>query len=169
MALPKVVKDFNLFIDGRGYAGRVEEVQLPKIEEESEDYKAGGMLGSVKIPMGLKGLEMEFTLAEFSVDVLDQWGVADIGGIGARFLAAAVAGDGTGTDAIEISVRGKWDSLDLGTVKKKDLSKMKVKMPLTYYKYSVNGITHIEADMLAEKLVVNGIDRTAELRTALSL
>ena len=31
MIIPKILKNFNLFIDGRGYAGRVEEVTLPKL------------------------------------------------------------------------------------------------------------------------------------------
>jgi P2 family phage contractile tail tube protein len=29
--IPKILKNFNLYVDGRGYAGRVEEITLPKL------------------------------------------------------------------------------------------------------------------------------------------
>ena len=28
---PRVLKNMNLFVDGRGYAGRVDEIELPKL------------------------------------------------------------------------------------------------------------------------------------------
>ena len=31
--LPRVLKNMNLFVDGRGYAGRIDEIQLPKLNQ----------------------------------------------------------------------------------------------------------------------------------------
>ncbi|MBC7907027.1 MAG: phage major tail tube protein [Rhodospirillaceae bacterium] len=169
MSLPKVIKSWNLFIEGRGYAGVAEKTKLPKLEKEMEAWRAAGMLGAIKLDLGMKELEMEFTLGEFNADVLAMWGLNDASGIGARFLAAAVAEDGGGTDAIEISVRGRWESLDFGDVEGKKMSKLDVKMPLTYYRYNRNGTTLIELDMISGKEIVNGVDRSAERLKAIGI
>lgn len=169
MALPKVLKNFNLFIDGLGMAGLAEEITLPKLELQTEEFEAAGMLGPVEIDLGMNALLLDFTLAEFSADVLKSWGIADAGGINARFLGAAISGDGSTTEAIEISVRGRWKSLDFGTAKKKELAKLKVEMPLTYYKYSVDSSVLVEIDMISGKQVVNGTDLTSNILKALSI
>lgn len=169
MALPKVLKNFNLFLDARGMAGLAEEIQLPKLELVTEEFRGAGMLGPIDLDLGVNALKLEFTLAEFNADVLKSWGIVDAGGINARFLGAAVASDGSGTDAIEVSVRGRWKSLDMGTVKGKDLAKLKVEMPLTYYRYTLNGATLIEIDMISGKMVVDGKDITADIMSALGI
>ena len=50
--LPKVLKNFNLFIDGRGYAGRVDEISLPKLTIHTEDYQLGGLDTALAMDMG---------------------------------------------------------------------------------------------------------------------
>lgn len=167
--LPRVIKNFNQYIDGRGYAGLAEEIALPKLELDTEEYRAAGMLGPVEIDLGLKGLKIEYTLGGFNADILKSWGVTDAGGIGARFLGAAVAEDGAGTDAIEISVRGRWKSLDFGTVKAKSMNKLKVEMPLTYYRYSANSVVLIEIDLISGKSTVGGVDMMDAVLSALGL
>jgi P2 family phage contractile tail tube protein len=169
MSLPKVISSWNLFIDARGYAGMAEKVKLPKLEALTEEWHAAGMLGPIKLEFGMKGLELGFTLGEFNADVLALWGIKDASGIGARFLAAAVAGDGTGTDAIEISARGRWESLDFGDVEAKKMAKLDVVMPLTYYRYNRNGSTLIEIDLIAGKSTVNGKDMTEAVMKALGI
>ena len=42
--LPKILKNFSAFVDGRGYAGRVDEITLPKLTIKMEEYRAGGMM-----------------------------------------------------------------------------------------------------------------------------
>ena len=60
--IPKILKNFNLFIDGRGYVGKCEEVNPPKLSIKSEEYKAGGMDAPIAIDMGMEKLEASFTL-----------------------------------------------------------------------------------------------------------
>ena len=37
--LPRILKNFNLFVDGRGYAGRVDEITLPKLTIKTEEFQ----------------------------------------------------------------------------------------------------------------------------------
>lgn len=39
--IPKILKNFNLFVDGRGYAGKAEEVTPPKLSLKTQEF--GGM------------------------------------------------------------------------------------------------------------------------------
>lgn len=170
MALPKKLKNFNLFLDGESYAGRATEIGLPKLARKMEDFIAGGMAGPIEIDMGQEKLEGEITLAEFSRKVLDTYGVTSADGVTMRFRGAAV-NDGTtsATDAIEIVMRGRFKDIDMGTVKNADNSEMKLSYALTYYKYVLNGEDIIEIDMLGMILMVNGVDRLEEQRNALAL
>ncbi|MBI6358056.1 phage major tail tube protein, partial [Proteus mirabilis] len=52
MALPRKLKNFNLFMNGVNYVGVAEELTLPKITRKLEAYRGGGMNGSVQIDMG---------------------------------------------------------------------------------------------------------------------
>ena len=36
--LPKILKNFNAFVDGRGYAGRIDEISLPKLLIKTEEH-----------------------------------------------------------------------------------------------------------------------------------
>ena len=168
--LPKTIKNFNLFIEGGSYMGRAEETVLPKLTRKMEEYRGGGMNAPMEIDMGSEKLEAEFTLREFSEDVLLQYGVVDSAGVALRFRAAAQRDDASGnTDAIEVVMRGRWRELDMGTVKSGDAANMKVAMAITYYKYIVNGETLIELDSLNMIEKVGENDRLAEQRKALDI
>ena len=54
--IPKILKNFNLFIDGRGYAGKCDEVNPPKLNIKSEEYRAGGLDAPIPIDMGMEKL-----------------------------------------------------------------------------------------------------------------
>jgi len=167
--LPSIIKDWNVFVEGRGLAGIASEFNPPKLERQMEEWNAAGMAGPIEIDLGQGALKLDFSLGGFVVEILEMWGVADPSGIGLRFLAGEVSGDGGKTNAVEVSVRGRWKSLDWGTVKKKELNKLKVEMPLTYYRYRVNSRTIHEIDMLSGKTIVNGTDLSADLLAALSI
>lgn len=45
----KVLKNFSLFVDGRGYAGKAEEVTPPKLTIKTEEFRGGGMDAPIDI------------------------------------------------------------------------------------------------------------------------
>ena len=49
---PRVLRGFDVFVDGRGYAGKVEELELPKLSIKTEEFRAGGMDVPVELDMG---------------------------------------------------------------------------------------------------------------------
>lgn len=166
--IPRVLKNFSLIVDGRGYAGKVAELTLPKLSRKMEEYRGGGMQGPIEIDMGLEKLECDFTLKEYNEEVLKLWGLTDHGAVMVRFKGALEADDAIGTiTPIEVAVRGRWREIDGGTWKPGDSATMKVSIACSYYKYVSNGQTLIEIDVINMVEIVNGVDRQAALRAAI--
>ena len=55
--MAKILKNFNLFVDGRGYAGKAEEVTPPKLTIKTEEFRGGGMDVPAAVDMGMEKLE----------------------------------------------------------------------------------------------------------------
>ena len=48
MALPHILKDFNLFGDGNNWQGQIPELTLPELARRMVEYEGGGMDGRLK-------------------------------------------------------------------------------------------------------------------------
>lgn len=168
--LPKVLKNFNFYIEGVGYTGRAEEITLPKLSRKMEEYQGGGMSGPVDIDLGMEKIEMDFTLAEFNKAVIGQFGLVNHAGNNLHFLGALVGDDGTSTtDSIEVVVRGRQKEQDWGTAKRGDKNQFKVSLSIAYYKVIYNGETIIEIDLVNMIENINGEDRLSAQRSAIGL
>lgn len=167
--LPKKLYNFNALFDGHPLAGLVEELTPPVLERATSDYRGAAMLGPVKLDYGMNGLSMDFTMAQDEEAVLNTWGVSDASGVNMRFLGARMADDGSASEAVEMSMRGRITKIDRGTYKPGEPAKTKVEMAMTYFKYSVNGVKKHEIDLISGVEIVNGVDRSADVLKALGL
>lgn len=164
--IPQTLKDAIVTIDGFGYAGRVNIDAFPKLNRTMQEYQAGGMIGAIKVDTGQEPLELELTFLEFNQAILSTFGESRVDGVLFRINAFAEA-DGIENTAIEIICRGRFNEIDPGGFKPKELTEMKAKADLTFYKYSVNGKELIKVDILNSVFAVNGVDKMAARRAAL--
>lgn len=163
--IPRKLKNFNLFVDGRGYAGRIEELALPKLTVKTEEFRAGGMDAAVELDMGMEKLEGEFTLAEYAEDVIRQFGLTNGAAVALKFKGSIEADDAGGAKVpVEVVLRGRWRELDMGNWKAGDNSTLKVAVMANYYSYASNGQTLIEIDVPGMKRVIGGTDLLAQTR-----
>ena len=65
MALPRKLKLMNFLADGNSYRGQVTEITQPKLAMKLEEYRAGGMIGPVKVNLGVEGLEAQFKMGGY--------------------------------------------------------------------------------------------------------
>lgn len=167
MGLPSKLKNFRLYNDGANYQGIIAEFTQPKIALQMEEWRGGGMLGPVKIDMGLQAMEAEFTNGGLVKQVMRQFGSTSVDGVLLRLVGAYQSDDNGNVDQVELVMRGRLEELDMGNAKAGEDTEHKVKVPLAYYKISINGRTEIEIDMLNSVFIVDGVDRYAEIRNAL--
>lgn len=169
MALPSILKGFNLFHDGVSFVGQCLEVELPKLSRKMEAYRSGGMDAEIEVDQGMEKLELGHNYAGFMKEILEKFGITSVGGVLLRFAGSYEREDTGEVDAVEITVRGRHKEIDFGNAKAGDKTDFKVKSTLSYYKLSVNGSVLIEIDILNMICIVNGVDLLAERRAALGL
>lgn len=167
MALPRKLKNFNVFGDGESFLGQVVELKLPTLTRAMEDYRGGGMSGPVKIDNGQEALELEHKYGGFMRSVLRQYGATRHDAAQLRFAGAYQRDDTGATDSVEIVVRGRHSEIDMGTAKAGDDTEFTVKTACSYYKLMVNGVTVIEIDLVNMIEIVDGVDRLADQRRAI--
>ncbi|BCS94623.1 phage major tail tube protein [Desulfoluna limicola] len=165
--LPKKLKNFTAFVDGRGYVGRVTEVEVPKLALKMEEYRAGGMDAAVEIETGMEKLESSLTFAEYDEEIYKMFGLVD-GNAVSLTLRGARQND-QGTDEVIINLRGGYKELDSGTWKAGDDATLKASVALRYYKLTIAGKELIEIDVENMVRKINGKDQLADQRKALGL
>ena len=123
--LPRVLKNMNLFVDGRGYAGRVDEIQLPKLTLKTEEHRAGGMDLPVELDLGMEKLEAQLTISDFDPELFKLFGLLDVSEAQLT-LRGAIQAQGQTAQPVVVNLRGGWKELDPGTWKPGDKSTLTV-------------------------------------------
>lgn len=168
MAARDVLKNLTLWVDGRGMAGQVEEIELPKLTQQTEDFRGGGMNAPIKITMGMEALTASFSLIAYDRDVLALFGVTEGSNVQFTVRGALESFDGTVTPVV-ISMRGKITEQDPGTWKPGQVPTLKNAMALNYYKLEHGGSVVTEIDVENMIANINGTDVLATMRSALGL
>ena len=168
MAARDIRKNMNCFVDGRGYAGQVDEINPPKLTLKTEEFRAGGMDAPVAVTMGMEKLDADFTLKAYDKNVLALFGVAEGNLVPFVFREALESFDGRITAVIH-TMRGKITEIDPGSSKPGDLPTLKVMLSLTYYKLQHGDSTVMEIDIENMVRVIDGVDALEGQRNALGL
>jgi uncharacterized protein len=166
MAARDVRKNINLFVDGRGYAGQLDEFNAPELKQTTEEFRGGGMLGKVKLSMGLEPLDTSFALISYDKDVIALFGIAEGAKINLSARETLESFDGE-VKAVTHTMRGKIVTFTPGTSKAGELQPIKIEMSLTYYRLEHSGTVLHEIDLENMVHVINGIDSLAAQRRAL--
>ncbi len=165
--IPKILKNFNLFIDGRGYAGRVEEVNLPKLNIKTEEFRAGGMDSPAYIDMGIEKLEGTFTLLEYDKDILKQFGLIN-GNVAQATLRGAMQNETT-VSQIVVKMRGMYTEIDMGKFSAGEKGTLQCTLACRYYSLEIDGEKLIEIDIDNMTRIIGGEDKMVDMRKALGI
>ncbi|KXO86092.1 phage tail protein [Acinetobacter venetianus] len=171
MALPRKLKNMNLFNEGNSYLGEIKTVVLPKLARKTEGYRGGGMNGTVKTDLGLSddGLVLESTFGGLELITLRQFGMEKIDGVYLRYAGAYQRDDTGDVDAVEVVVRGRHEEIDGGESTPGEDTEHKVTTNCVYYKLTVNGVVEVEIDILGMKENIGGVDRLEKQRNIIGI
>jgi len=168
MAARDVIKNFNVFVDGRGYAGQAEEFTPPKLTLKTEEFRGGGMIAPIKLTMGMEAMDSDFTLIAYDRNILAMFNVVE--GTQTPFVLrqAIESYDGTITPVVH-TMTGKVTEIDPGTTKAGDKVSLKISMNLSYYKLEHGGTVIHDIDVENMIQVLNGVDLMEATRAALGM
>lgn len=168
MAARDVLKNINMFVDGRGYAGQVESVTPPTLTLQTEEFRAGGMDAPIDVSMGMEKLEASAALRSYDSNVLALFGVQNGASVPLTFRGALESFDGS-VKAVVMNMRGKITSMEPGTWTPGELSSLGLTFSLTYFKQTIDGKVIHEIDVENMVRIINGVDTLAAIRSALAM
>ena len=164
MQLPRKLKDMNVFQNGTSFLGQAKSFVRPKLTLVTEEYRAGGLGGPIKIETGIAALEAEHTYGGVIPEIQRMFGVPTLDGVQLRYAGAYQREDTGQSDEVQIVLGGRHEELDAGSDAVGEDGEFKVKTACVYYKETLNGEVLIEVDILGRILRVGGVDRWAEMR-----
>ncbi|MFD2177739.1 phage major tail tube protein [Veronia pacifica] len=163
------LREMNLYVNGKGYAGVIDELNLPKLKIKTEEYRGGGMNMPVDIDMGMEKLETDFSVSKFDKNVLTSFGLK-AGHAIPLTVRGAVIDEADGSEfAVVVTLRGIVTEMDFGSWKSGDNTPLKVAMSLRYYRLTVNGEDLHEIDVANMVRKINGVDQLADTRKHIGL
>jgi P2 family phage contractile tail tube protein len=165
--MPHYLRNMNLYVDGRGFAGRVEEVTLPKLTLKTEEYRGGGMDAAVEIDLGMEKLECELTVNEYDPKLFALLGLQPGKQVNIS-LRGAMDSEGN-VIPVAVSLTGSWKEIDMGSWKAGEKASIKVTVSARYYQLKINNESVIEIDVVNMVRMINGEDQLADVRAAIGV
>lgn len=167
--LPRILKNFNLYANGKGLAGVADEVELPEVSVKTDDYRAGGLDSEVEIDMGTDKMTAKFKLADPDPDILTLVGLTR--GNSARIIAkGSYVRDSDGARiAVVAECNGRMKKGGLGQWKAGDKADSDYEMSVNYYKLTVGGREVYEIDVENMIRRIDGVDQLAGIRSDIGL
>ena len=151
-ALPRTLKNMNVFVDGESWAGTAKTITLPKITKKTEDFRGAGMIGDVALSLGYEKLECNITYAGFDPRQYRQLAVCGTSDLPIRFVGMYERQDTCGKQSVEYYMRGQAIEVDAGDATLGELSEFKSMYNVTYMRLMVDGQQIFELDF------INGIE-----------
>lgn len=167
--LPRILKNFNLYANGKGLAGIADEIELPKVTLKTDDHRAGGMDSEIEVDMGTEKMSAKFKLCDPDPDVLSLVGLSD--GNSARIVAKGSFVRDTDQTRVAVIAEmvGRVKSGDFGAWKSGDKAATDYEMSVNYYKLTVGGTEIYEIDVENMIRRINGVDQLAGIRSDIGL
>ena len=171
MAMPRKLKNMNLFNNGTSYMGVAKSVTLPPLSRKMEGYRGGGMNGPVKADLGWSddGIQIEWMTGGLDLIVLKQFGMIKADGVPLRWAGAFQQDDTGEISAVEVTVRGRHETIEMGDAAPGEDTEHSITTTCSYYKLTVDGEDIIEIDLLNFIEIIDGVDMLAEQRKAIGI
>ena len=171
MAMPRKLKNLNLFNDGNSYLGLVKSLTLPALGRKMEAYRGGGMNGPVKADLGMSddGIQFEWKTGGLDLISLRQFGAVNASSVALRFSGPYQQDDTGEVSNVEVVVRGRHETIEMGDAQPGEDTEHSMTTTCSYYKLTVDGEEIIEIDLLNFVEKVNGVDMLEKHRTAIGI
>lgn len=162
-----IFQDFTVWLRDVGKIGESPGFQPPEINIATEEYRGGGMDGTVEIPHGIEKIEFSFDLHTWDSQVWSELGY----GPGSLDVPITFRGylltPGGAEGSVIIETSSLIKSIKTDAVEPGKMVKMSVSCVANKYKQEINGNTVIDIDVFGKKTFLGGRDRSDYARSVL--
>lgn len=166
---PRILKNFNAFVNGRGLAGIIDEVDLPEVEINTDEHRAGGMDASVELDMGQKAMTVKIVVSDPDPTLLALVGSSDANSARLVLRGSFVRDSDSARVAVIAEISGRFKKGSFGTWKAGDKGGQTYECGVTYYRLIVGGVEVYEIDVENMIRRIGGVDQLAGIRNDIGL
>lgn len=188
-----VLQDFSVWINGEGKLGTCPNFQTPELKIQTEEFRGGGMDGTVEMPFGIEKIEFDFEMHTWDPQIFKLLGYgpgsldvpvnfrgyimtpADgsnfVGGDaqGPAFNPMQRPGTNTSEMGVLIETRSLIKEIKAGKSEPGKKTSITVSLVANYYKHTIGNETVTEIDVFNKITKIGGVDRSAAARRFLGL
>lgn len=163
---PRVLKNFNSYVNGRGFQGRIDEHELPEITIKTDEHRAGGMDAPVELDMGMEAMTTKVTVSDPDSPLLKLLGVP-----GTRIVSRGsfVRDSDNSRVPVVVEMGGKFKKTGMGSWKSGEKAPFEHEATLDFYSLTVGGeeIYYIDVHNMVRR--IGGVDQLAGIRQDIGL
>jgi len=159
---PEKISNVNVFIDGVGHLGVVEEVKLPEVKQKLETVNVGGIERDIQTGIFEK-MEVEITLTEYSSIVYAAMAANMKKGLPVVFICKANIVQGGKKKGVIATIAGDITVTD-NSLKGGETAKRTIKVSVRKYIWEVDGKQGVMIDVDNLIAIIDGVDVLEELR-----
>lgn len=161
-----IINNANVYLDGVNFVGQAGEIKLPEIENEFEEYKALGLIGTPSLPMGFKEMEGEIEWNSFDqrakVKMYNPYKTVQLM---VRNSVETYNAQGRLAELPLVTVLGvMFNKVGLGTYKPKELADMPSSFKIHSINQKLGGRELLHFDVFNNQLRVDGVDVLSQWR-----
>jgi uncharacterized protein len=159
-----ILQDFTVWIGDSGKIGEAPNFQPPEINIAVEEFRGGGMDGTVEIPFGVEKIEFDFELHTWDAEIWTKLGYGPGSlDVPIKFYGYLLTPNGV-EKGVKIFTRSLVKSIKTGKVEAGKKTSMTVNCAANYYRHEVNGQTLTEIDVFNKVTIIGGVDKSARAR-----
>ncbi len=160
-----VTEAANIFVDNRDKSLIIRDLVLPRLEEIKVAHVPGGAVGEIELSLGVRHLEVAFSLAGRDPLSLEYFGASQIaGGFGNTFTiyeALRSKADSTLQRAVAV-VTGRLSAVSFDPFRRGIVAGSAYMITeITSYRLAINGVLIYDYNWLLGSFMVNGVEQNA--------
>ena len=159
---PEKISSVNVFIDGVGHLGVVEEVKLPEVKQKLESVNVGGIERDIQTGIFEK-MEAEITLTEYSPIVYAAMAANMKKGLPVVFICKSQIVQGGEKKGVIATIAGDITVND-NSLKGGETAKRSIKVSVRKYVWEIDGKQGVMIDVDNLIGIIDGVDVLEELR-----
>jgi P2 family phage contractile tail tube protein len=162
--IPRVLRNYNTFVNGFGYAGLIDEAELPEIAIKTEEHRGGGTDVPIELDMGMEVMQAKLTMAEYNPTLMGL-----IGTVARIQLRGALVRDNEAAVPMLVEMHGLFKKSTMGSWKAGDKATNELEVSLRYIKIQIAESVVTEIDSQNTVRIIGGVDQLASQRAAMGM
>lgn len=165
MSYPRTIRNFNAFLDGTSFIGKVSKGTMPSLKLKTEGYRGAGMDAETAIDMGMEAMQTVLIFTEWVEEAFTNFGTKK------RIVLRPVAmgEDDFSVDAFIFTCGGRISGVEPGQLGAGDNSELTLTMDNDFYRIEKNNKELVKIDVENSVRIIDGIDQLADMRTAMGV